>query len=221
MPTRFYLDNNLASPLPSLGFDAAWEQTGGADRRYSPRKGLVRTLSTLANQTAQTVPITTTQQILSRQYVTDPVPSRIVLACRISICIRVLEANAGANAFLAWVLRVVDKDGATTPRAVGSSMTNTGTEYSTSAQTRIFTLTGLASTPLTMEVGERFVFEVGAHVQAPSIGTTYTHRYGIAAGADFALTSGLTTDLNPWWELDQDIWPVGSTNQISQGGRSR
>lgn len=216
MATRFYMDNDTTSPLPALGFDAAWEQTGGADRRFSPRKGFAPRVSTLANQTAQTIPITTTQQILSRQYVTDPIPQRVRLAGRISIVVRVLESATTANAFLAWVLRAVNREGGN-PRALGSSMTNAGTEYAATAATRIFTNNALSGTPITLEPGDRFVFEIGAHAQAPTAATTYTHRYGVVVGADFALTSGLTTDLNPWWELEQDIWPMLPANWRDQG----
>lgn len=220
MPTRFYFSNEAQPGGLTPAFDSAWEQTGQADRAYSPRKGLTRNLSALANASAKTVPITTTQQILGRQFITDPIPGPIRLASRLSMVLRGLENATTNNVFLAFVLRVVDINGGNA-RAVGSSMTNVGTEFVATAATRIFTLTGLASTPLNLVAGDRFVLEIGGHAQAPSAAGSYTYRYGIAQGADFALTSALATDLNPWWELEQDIWPIRPSNMRDQLGGMR
>lgn len=215
MPTRFYFENTTASPLNSLGFDAGWEQTGGADRRFSPRKGMQSVVSAMTNQTAQTVPITTTQQILSRQYCTEPIPFRQRLEGTFSMVLRVLESATSANVFLAYVLRAVSKDGNVVRGTLASSMTNAGTEYAASAATRIFSAVALSA--LTLEEGDRLILEVGGHAQAPSAAGSYTHRYGATLQADFALTSALTTDLNPWWELSQDLFKRGSVNHINQG----
>jgi len=212
MATRFYMDESIAAPI-TPAFDAAWEQTGQADRFFSQRKGQVTSISTLADQTAKTVPITTTQQILARQYVTEPLPRRTRIISRISMVIRCLESAGTANVFLAWVLRVVSNDGSVVRGTLGSSMTNTGTEFPTTAATRIFTLAGLSGTPLTAEEGDRLVFEIGGHAQAPTAAQTYTLRFGLSGASDFALTSALTTNLNPWWELDQDLWPPIPNNQ--------
>jgi hypothetical protein len=217
MPTRFYFDNDTA-PSISPAFDAAWEQTGQADRRVSPRKGMPTVVSPLGNQGAITVPITTTQQILSRQFITEPLPFNVRIACRLNMVIRVLQSVGTANVFLAWVLRVVTNDGATVRATLGSSLTNVGTEYLTTAATRIFSATGL--TAATAQAGDRLCLELGGHAQAPTGAGTYTHRYGFTDAGDFALTSALTTDLNPWWELDQDIWPPLPNNYLGAKAQS-
>lgn len=219
MATRFYMDDAVAAPI-TPAFDAAWEQTGAADRFYSQRKGQVTAIGTLANQAAKTVPITTTQQILARQYITEGMPRRTRVLARISMVIRTVESASTANVFLAWVLRAVSNDGSTVRGTLGSSMTNTGTEFPTTAATRIFTLAGLSGTPLTLEEGDRLVFEIGGHAQAPTAAGTYTLRFGNSAATDFALTSALTTNLNPWWELDQDLWPAVPNNQLVVSSKS-
>lgn len=208
MATRFYFDDTIA-PLISPAFDAGWEQIGAANRRFSPRKGLVSSLSTLTNK-VDTVPITTTQQILSRQYLTEPIPYPVRISGTFSMVLRTLESATTANAFLAFVLRLLSQDGGTIRGTLASSMTNAGTEYAATAATRIFS--AIALTPITAQPGDILCLEVGGHAQAPTAATTYTHRYGVAQVADFALTSALTTDLNPWWELDQTLWPSFSAN---------
>lgn len=214
--TRFYFDNDTVAPI-SPAFDANWEQTGAADRRLSPRKGFVSVITALANQAALTVPITTTQQILSRQYITEPLPFGVRIDTRLSMVLRVLESATTANVFLAYVLRLLSLDGSIVRATLGSSLTNVGTEYAATAATRIFTLAAL--TPAVAQPGDRLCLEVGGHAQAPTAATTFTHRYGNSAASDFALTSALTTDLNPYWELEQDLWPMRSPNQqtIIQG----
>src|SRR6188768_4077924 len=166
MATRFQFDNITTSPLNALGFDASWEQTGGADRRYSPRKGKANTFSAPANQTAQTVPITTVQQILSRQYTTEPLHSPTSISGTFSMVLRVLESATTANVFLAFVLRAVSNDGSVVRGTLASSMTNAGTEYAATAATRIFS--AVALTPVDLIFGDRLVLEVGGHAQAPT-----------------------------------------------------
>lgn len=212
MATRFYFDSVTAAPI-SPSFDAAWEQTGQAVRLYAPRKGLTTRVSALTNSTAVTIPITTTQQVLVAQFITDPLIYPVRIASRLSIVVRGLESATSANVFLAFVLRLLSQDGTVVRATLGSSMTNTGSEFAAAAQTRIFTLTGLSGTPVTSQAGDRLCLEIGGHAQAPTAAQTFTLRFGYVAAADFALTSGLTTDLNPWWELEQDLWPAVSTNQ--------
>jgi hypothetical protein len=125
----------------------------------------------------------------------------------------VLENATTANVFLAFILKAVNNDGTIIRGTLGSSLSNVGTEYAATAQTRIFAATGLSGTPITLEAGDRLVLEIGGHLQAPGSAGTFTHRYGNQATTDFALTSALTTDLNPWWELDQDLWPPVPNNQ--------
>jgi hypothetical protein len=49
------------------------------------------------------------------------------------------------------------------------------------------------------------VLDIGAHAAAPTVAGTYNGRAGTNAATDFALTSGLTTDLNPWCELSRNL----------------
>ena len=213
MATRFYFDNDAASPLPSLAFSSGWEQTGQADRRFSPRKVMSNNTSALANSTAITVPITTTQQILNRQYVTEPIPYKTYLAGRsFSMVIRGQENATTNNVFPNFHLRVVSMDGTIERGVLGSVMSTAGTtEWLSSQATRIFSAVGLNA--FVLEAGDRLVLELGGTANAPAAAGTFIHRHGTNATSDFALTAALTTDLNPWWEMSHDFWPVLPNNQ--------
>ena len=161
--------------------------------------------TTLANSSAITVPITTTQDILCFQFTSNQIfkPIKLDTSCTFSLVFRCLESATTANCFLAYSLRAFDVRGSTSLGTLASSFTNTGTEYSTAAQTRIFNSIAIAATQIDQLF--RLVLEIGSHAQAPTAGTTYTMRSGTSAATDFALTSGLTTDLNPWFELSRNL----------------
>ena len=57
---------------------------------------------------------------------------------------------------------------------------------------------------VTVGVGRLVVIRAAA----PTAGTTYTMRQGDSFATDFALTSGLTTDLNPWCEFSTNIFAL-------------
>lgn len=214
MATRFYLSLSVSPPV-SPAFDANWEQTGQATRGVLRRKSMLSVLEALTDSAAITVPITTTQDILNRQFVSDLIPPQLISGT-VSIVVRGLESATTANVHNAYSLRVINDDG--TVRGTLASFFSTATEYTASAQTRI--INAVAVTALATLPGDRLVLEYGGHAAAPTAGTTYTQRFGDNAASDFALTSGLTTDLNPWIELSQDIWAAMPNNYQFVGAGS-
>lgn len=172
----------------------------------------------LTNSSAITIPITTTQQILCHQFISDSVftPVRITAQNLLSIVIRTSENATTNNAFLAYVLRAVSMDGGTVLATLASSMTNAGTEFplTASSATRIFGngTTTVALTAATIGQQWRLVLDLGAHGQAPTAAGSYILRTGCNAATDFALTTALTTDLNPWMELSLNLDAVSFIN---------
>lgn len=203
--TRFYFPaEGSGTPSVSPGFDAGWEQTGQATRLKLLYKPTISSLSTLADNGTRTVPITTTQDILCNQFVSDPIPAQLIdTSCTVSAIIRVLESAATANVTLALVVKVFSQDG-NTARGTLFSTFNVDTEFATTAATRIQAAT--AVTAVTTQPGDRIVVEIGGHAAAPTAATTYTMRQGTSAASDFALTTALTTDLNPWIEFSRDLF---------------
>lgn len=212
--TRFYLPAEGAGvPNISPAFDAGWEQTGQATRLKLLNKKMLSALSALADNGTRTVPITTTQDILCNQFVSDPIPPQTIdIDCLVSAVIRVLESATTANVTLAVVIKIVSQDGGTVRGTLFSTF-NTGTEFAATAATRIVSQT--AVTKVVTQPGDRIVVEIGGHAAGPTAATTYTMRQGFNAATDFALTAALTTDLNPWVEFSKDLFNVDNNNYKS------
>jgi len=210
MPTRFHLHSSGSiAPLNNPAFDAGWEQTGQATRLPMDVVTQKSAASALTTSSAITVPITTTQQILCYQFTSNQVfkPRRLDASVLLSMVIRTHE-NAGTNnAFLAYVLRAFSAQGDRSLGTLASSMTNAGTEFTTGNVTRIFG-NGTSTVALTNTVLSepwRLVLDIGAHAQGPTAAGSFTLRTGNDAASDFALTSALSTDLNPWMELSSRL----------------
>ncbi len=209
MATRFYLTNSGAAAV-NPSFDPGWEQTGEADRVLMLPKARTVTLQALADSTTITVPITTTQDILCRQFVSDPLQAGVLIDAKVlfSLVVRAFESATTANVTLAVVAKAVSQDGGTLRGTLFSNF-NQDTEWavSASAATRIVAQTAVTS--VTTQPGDRLVIEVGGHAAAPSAGGSYNMRFGNNAATDFALTTALTTDLNPWCEFSVDLFGTG------------
>ena len=215
MATRFYFPaEGSGVPNISPAFDAGWEQTGQATRLKLLYKQGLSDLSTIGANGTRTVPITTTQDILCNQFVSDPIPTqRIDTDCLVSMVIKCLESATTANVSLALVVKVVSQDGATV-RGILYSNFNIDTEFATgSAATRI--RSQVAVSLVTTQPGDRLVVEVGGHAASPTAATTYTMTQGDNNAADYALTTALTTTLNPWIEFSKNLFNVDNQNYKS------
>lgn len=218
--TRFYL-GSVATPSISPAFDSNWEQTGQAVRRKLFYKRNLTALEALTTSTAVTIPITTTQDILIAQFVSDPLfRQRVRIDARnFSMVVgKCSEGATTANAHLAYSIRVISQDGGTVRGTLRSSFT-TISEFPlvASAATRI--ISAGAVTALTVQTGDRLVLEVGIRASAPTAAGSGSIRTGFDAASDFALTSGLTTDLNSWCEFAQDLFEVSNPNlQLVKAG---
>lgn len=213
MLVRFYMQSS-GTPDISPAFDAAWEQTGQAVRRWLVPKLASDDAVTALTDVTVTVPITTTQNILAGQFVSRPFVRQRALWNAVStegikLIVRVSESATTANAHLNYVVRVISADGGTVRGTIGS-IQNTLLEFPTTAATRI---RDGASTAVTVQAGDRLVVEVGLLASGPTAAQSATFRFGSNAGSDFAYTSGLTTDLNPWIELDL-LEPVRTNNYL-------
>lgn len=205
MATRFYLSNGGTAAV-SPAYSATWEVSTDADRKPLVRKLLLSATDALADKTIN-IPNLTSQDILSRQFVSEPLPPQVITGT-VSLVISATESGVTSNGTLAVAVTLVSQDGATV-RGVMFSVFGTDTEYATTASTRI--VNAQALTQQTAQTGDRIVVEIGTTATTPAL-TTNTHRYGTSAATDFALTSALTTDLNPWIEFSQNLFPALSNN---------
>lgn len=213
MATRLYL-HSAGSPVISPAYDAGWEQTGQATRLPMDVKRQVAALTARANSSSITVPITTTQQIACYQFVSRQVfkPVRLDNSTLFSLVIRTSENATTNNAFIAYSLRALSEDGGTVLATLISKLASGGTEYPVHASTATRIISQTAITPATLSVPWRLCLEIGAHANAPSAAGNFRLRAGCDAASDFALTSALTTDLNPWMELSAELNAVAFGN---------
>lgn len=214
MPTRFYFDS-VTTPAISPSFDANWEQTGQAVRRRLQYKQTLSAVSALTDFSV-TIPITTTQDILVAQFISEPLGYNIRMDARNwSMVVGKCAENATTNnAHLAFSLRILSQDGGTVRGTLRSSFT-TISEFPlvASAATRI--IAAAAITPVTTQAGDRICLEVGVRANAPTAAGTGQMRFGTSATSDFALTTALTTDLNSWSEFEQNLFNVDNENYKS------
>jgi hypothetical protein len=194
--TTWHLPSSGASPV-SVAYSAAWNQTGEADSLRMPAKFFEDVLTPLTDKTV-TVPITTTQTILCRQYISDPLPPQRLMLNNESTVVRCSESATTVNAQLFVASRVVGADGTVRATLVSG---NFGVEFGVTAAT----VTGevSVSTSVVTLPGDRLVVEFGTRPVGPTAAGTATFRFGNPGTAEFANTAGLTTDLTPWYRLDQ------------------
>jgi hypothetical protein len=205
MATRFYFHSSGSIATPNNpGFDAGWEQTGQATRLPMDLKTQQGPQTALTNSSNITVPITTTQDILCYQFVSNQafLPAKLDTSVLFSMVMRFVENATSTNTTIAYSLRAFDVRGTASLGTLSSSFTG-GTEFGTTASTRI--ISAGAITALQIDQIWRLVLDIGAHAAAPTVAGTYNGRAGTNAATDFALTSGLTTDLNPWCELSRNL----------------
>lgn len=200
--TRFYF-SSTAYATNSPGFDGGWEQTGEASRfKLIPK--LFLSATTAASSRQVTVPITTTQDILAFQSVSDPLPAQIIEGT-VSLVIRTSEDVATTNCTMAVVIKVVSQDGGT-QRGTLFSVFGTDTEFDVAASPSTRIVNAQTMTALSIQGGDRLVVEWGVHATVPSpAGTALGRIISDATIADYALTSALTTSLNPWVEFSDGI----------------
>lgn len=201
MATRFYFEQTTAAPV-SPAFDAGWEQTGQALRRAMRFKNTISVLASVGG-TGFTVPITTTQDILAYQFVSEPLlAQKIDASCLFSFVTSGSVGLAAGNCTLALVAKVVSNDGGTIRGTLFSTF-SVDSVFGTTTATRIQSQT--AVTPITIFTGDRIVLELGAHAAAPTSATTFSFVIGYT-NTEYALTSGVGGNASSWCEFSQDVF---------------
>lgn len=211
MPTRFYFSTTAYS-TNSPAYGPGWEQTGEAARyQLIYKKNLA--VGIAASNEQVTVPITTTQDILNFQCVSVPIPPQRIIGT-FSVVIRCSENATTDNATLAVLVKVVSQDGTVTRGTLYTNF-NAGTEFALTGAPATRIVNAAAVTATTTQPGDRLVVEIGVHATGPTTAGSAIERIIIdAAAADYALTTALTTALNPWCEFSQDIFSIVNNNYL-------
>jgi hypothetical protein len=160
--------------------------------------------NTALTQYVKRFPSTTTQQMLFHQWISEPLNVNQVISGTISMVVKTYEGNAAVDSHLAFILKVMQGDSTTLVRGTLLQYHATSTEKTTAWQTRIHS--ARAITTVNALAGDRIVIEIGSHGVTPSTAYDDGLKFGDpSATADYALTSGLTTDLVPWVELSATL----------------
>lgn len=216
MATRFYLAVS-GTPGCSPAINAGWEQVvaGFASRPTSTTKASTAraNFNALHGSTA-------TSDTCWYQWVSDTLDVDQSISGTVSMVVRVLEGIVAEDAHLAFSVRAVSNDGGTV-RGTLLDFFATSTEFAVTAETRIHS--ALAISTVAALSGDRIVIELGVRGVTPSNTQPITFRFGDNAVSDFALTAGLTTDLNPWVELSQTLTfgtPVSRNVTVGQASEA-
>ena len=204
MATKLYLPASGTPPLASLAFSADWERSNGAVRLpCSTVKG-----STTLTTTTLTWGGTTTVQWIWKQFQspTLQVGYNWTTADTVSMVIgKCAETTTSGDTHLAYIVKVVSEDGSVVRGIIGLfHATSSEFPLVASAATRIHSARTDGATTFSSLPGDRIVVEIGVHGVTPAA-ESIQMRFGESAATDFALTAGLTTDLNPWVQLSRTV----------------
>ena len=202
MATRLYMPAVVGAPAAPIApaVDTAWERSSSTF--YRAKTATTKSNTSLADASAQFAS-TATSQTCWAQFVSEALDVDQTITGTMSMVIRGSEASLAEDLHLAFSLRVITP--ALGVRGQLLLFHATSTEFGTIPQTRIHSARALTS--VAALAGDYIVMEVGFHGVTPAnANPSGVLRFGDpTAGADFALTSGLTTDDVPWFELSQNI----------------
>jgi len=207
MATRFYLPSSGTPPLASLAKDANWELETGLVRLpcYITKKNTALTTS------QRTWASTTTQQWCWWQFQSPCMNAAYnwTTSDTVSMVLgKLAETTTGGDTHLNYCIRVVNADGTVIRGIIGALQATPGAEFAlmASAATRIFNAATTGATTFSSQIGDRIIIEIGVHGITPAL-ELIQQRIGdpTPTPVDFALTSGLTTDLVSWVELSRTV----------------
>jgi hypothetical protein len=224
MATRFYFDysydwqSSPSAPFIGPAADAGWEVSASrlsVTYRLIP-KTMVSSLVGVTTDGAVSINITTTQDYLARQFVSPPITAGGPIAGTFSLVTRVSENVATTNASLAVSVRLISYDMQTVRGTLYTNF-NADTEFPVAGSDATRIVNAGTITPVTAYPGDRIVVEIGMHATAPTTSGTAIFSVGNNAASDFALTTALTTNLNPWCEFSQNLFDT--THRNNRGTR--
>jgi hypothetical protein len=198
MAVRFYLGNQTAAVSPA--FNSNWEDNTSEVRRTLSRTKIGTNTSRTVAETSATNPF----DVGVVQFVSDVTAVRAgTISGDFDVCFAGVESDPAADSFFLYGFAVFSGDG-TTSRG-GSSFLD-GVELPTSTLAQQFTSTLTA--PINVQVGDRFVFEVGYRA-TNAVTTSYsgTVRYGGTDTTDLAAgDTGTNATTRAGWVSIPDAW---------------
>ncbi|HEX4611490.1 MAG TPA: hypothetical protein VH092_25070 [Urbifossiella sp.] len=204
MVTRFYLPSTGAADA-SPGFDAGWEYTAAADRLKCVT---TKISSSMTSKTGTETSSTANEDILVRQYVSDPIGAQTITGT-VKGQIRAQESGSSGDQRAQVVIKVVSNDGSTvTGTLLAMDTSALSNEFATTLTNRKFPKgsSGASLSSVAANSGDRIVIEIGARKgDASSTNFVATLSFGDNSGTDLAEDEVTTTANNPWIEFSQTL----------------
>ena len=216
MATRYYFSSTTASPVALQTPDAGWADTTTGTVAATPRKIVTtksnsaltgETISAIGNGTACSAG--TIGRYLLRQWVSDQIGVFNFTSTTVSFIMKCLVSSTTLVCKLNVSIRLLHPD-TTFTSLLSVTAADYDTAYPATAATRIGNAVALAS--VSSQNNDRLVVEMGINATtlvASCRNVTMTDG-DVSATADYALTSGLTTSLDPWIEFSGTL-PAPST----------
>ena len=201
-PTRFYLPSMGAAAV-SPAFSGDWERNADADRLKCVT---LKTASTMISKTSSEAVTTSPYDVLTRQYVSDPIKAQTISGT-VKGQIRTKESAAAADFMRAIVIKVVSGDGGTVRGTLLSHFPSPlSSEYNSMSLYNRYFPPSTALGSVDAQEGDRIVIEVGTRAfNILSTSYTATHNFGDNSDTDLPEDESTVAAYNPWIEFSQNI----------------
>lgn len=220
MATRFYLPSSGSSPLPSLAGHTGWATDATPNQRFPMRTFKATTANTEFSESTTAA----SQERINIQFVSPQITAQTFASTdTYNGIIKCKEDNANRNMFLASVCYIVSNDGSTIRGTLyNDTAGSSDIEFPTTANEATRAISDAfigAHTEVTSQDGDYIVLEIGIACNGSATAGTGTQQLMDDNANDYAFTTGLTTDLNPWFEFSKNItfMSVGA-NQLMRAG---
>ena len=201
--TRLYLPNTGAADVsPVFTFESTWNETTGADRIETATTKINSALTNKASAKA----VTANTDILSRQFVSNPIVAQTIAAGTVKGTIRVLESAGNDNIDKVRIKIIVVNGAGTTLTGTILARGSYGptNEWATSLTNRRIA-DGDTTSAVTANEGDRIVIEIGFLNTTTGTSITGTMNFGDDNASDCADDETGTAACNPFVELSQTI----------------
>ena len=204
MATRFYFPTSGAQDV-TVAIDALWHQSSQAIKFKAVTSKISSSFSTISDtETSATIPY----EFLLGQWVSGQFEAFEFLSGgsqTVKCVVRFMESDGKGN-LLGWQsLRVVSADGATVRGALTDGQISGEADYK-ALENRF--LSGNIDTSVSMQDGDRLVFEIGCYASNSSTDPfTMSAEFGDNSGTDLAENDTSQSQFCPWYEISPTLVP--------------
>lgn len=229
MATRFYLPSSGTPPLSSLSRYGDWTQpTGSSDPEVARLPMYTSKQDTTLTTSQNTWASATNPYWCWYQYQSEQLSSGYSFVHNAEsfdlVVGKCAEETAGGNSYLAYVCYLVSSTG-TYIALLDYGISASGGEFPVFGSDATRIRGDVTNDTVNASAGDRIILEIGLVGISPALVDARMDVGDPSGTSDFALTSGLTTDLCPWFEISADLSLGGApdvtiSGTITQGAQT-